>query len=168
MSLPAEVAARVAKLVPMLSSDQDGEALAAVRAIGRTLTAARLDFHALASAIQGGGSIVRLDFADVFRSRHPAPEPTPPRPKTWGMPIWGTSKIEPWTVVADHCLQIDWAIPKAGGGKFLTKKERARLKVLSDWRRPKTQDDADWLEATWNRCYAVREAWRAARQRTAA
>lgn len=148
------------KLIPLLASDQDGEALAAVRAIGRTLAAERLDFHALAAAFEGGGRIARFSFEDAVR-REP-PKPRPPAPSRWGMPIWGTSKIEPWCVVADHCLHLDWSIPKAHGGKFLTKDERSRLKNLARWTIPKTQADADWLEATWTRCAAVRDAWRKA------
>jgi hypothetical protein len=48
----APVAPKLAKLIPMLGSDRDGEALATVRAIERTLKAAGLDFHALAAAVE--------------------------------------------------------------------------------------------------------------------
>lgn len=47
----APVAPRLARLVPLLASDRDGEVLATVRAIGRTLAGAGLDFHALAAAL---------------------------------------------------------------------------------------------------------------------
>lgn len=43
--------ARVVKLLPMLASDKDGEVIAAVRAIDRTLKSARNDWHDLADAV---------------------------------------------------------------------------------------------------------------------
>lgn len=42
---------RLAKLLPMLGSDQPGEVMAAVRAIGRTLSGAGLDWHTLAALV---------------------------------------------------------------------------------------------------------------------
>ncbi|MFD0846908.1 hypothetical protein [Sphingosinicella xenopeptidilytica] len=48
----APVAPKLAKLIPLLGSDRDGEALATVRALERTLRAAGLDFHALAAAVE--------------------------------------------------------------------------------------------------------------------
>src|SRR5688572_12198380 len=45
------IPAKVVKLIPLLSSDNDGEALSTVRAIDRTLEAAGLDWHALAQAV---------------------------------------------------------------------------------------------------------------------
>jgi len=45
------IAAELAKLVPLLSSDKDGEVVAAVRAIKRKLDKAGGDFHDLALAI---------------------------------------------------------------------------------------------------------------------
>ncbi|HJQ59288.1 MAG TPA: hypothetical protein VJ890_20445, partial [Vineibacter sp.] len=43
--------ARLGKLIPMLGSTHDGEIVAAACAIGRTLAAAGLDWHALAERI---------------------------------------------------------------------------------------------------------------------
>jgi hypothetical protein len=50
-ALPPVLAFKLAKLIPLLSSDNDGEALATVRAIGRTLEAGGADFHALAKSV---------------------------------------------------------------------------------------------------------------------
>ena len=49
--LSPEVRARLRKLVPMLSSDQPGEAANALAAINRTLRAAGLDIHDLTDAV---------------------------------------------------------------------------------------------------------------------
>jgi hypothetical protein len=51
MSLPPAVAGRLSKLLPLLSSDKDGEVVATARAIQRTLAAADLDFHSLAATL---------------------------------------------------------------------------------------------------------------------
>ena len=44
---------KVAKLLPMLSSDNDGEALSAARAIGRTLQSAGLSWQDLSATFDG-------------------------------------------------------------------------------------------------------------------
>jgi hypothetical protein len=44
---------KLGKLVALLSSDKDGERLAAIAAIDRTLQSAGLDFHDLARAVDG-------------------------------------------------------------------------------------------------------------------
>jgi hypothetical protein len=44
----------VAKLIPRLASNHDGEVIATVRAIDRTLKADRLDWHDLTRALTGG------------------------------------------------------------------------------------------------------------------
>ena len=47
----APVASKLARLIPLLSSDKDGEVFGAARAIGRTLHSAGLDWHDLAGAV---------------------------------------------------------------------------------------------------------------------
>lgn len=47
-----EIRQKLAKLLPLLSSDQDGEVLGAARAIGRVLVATGVDWHALAALIE--------------------------------------------------------------------------------------------------------------------
>ena len=51
-ALPLAILPRVGSLLRMLGSDQDGEALSAARALGRTLSAAGLDLHALADVVE--------------------------------------------------------------------------------------------------------------------
>jgi hypothetical protein len=52
MSALAVVAPRIGRLIRLLGSDQDGEVVAAVRALGRTLAGAGEDFHSLADAVE--------------------------------------------------------------------------------------------------------------------
>lgn len=47
----ASLGPQLGKLLRMLSSDSDGEVVAAARAIGRVLEAHKLDWHALADAL---------------------------------------------------------------------------------------------------------------------
>jgi hypothetical protein len=47
-------AGRIGKLLRMLSSDKDGEVIAAVGALKRTLAAGDLDLHDLADAVEAG------------------------------------------------------------------------------------------------------------------
>lgn len=54
MSTLAPIADKLSKLVRMLTSDQDGEVVAAARSINRTLKNAGLDIHVLAAAIERG------------------------------------------------------------------------------------------------------------------
>jgi len=53
-------APRLRKLVLLLSSDHDGEVVAAARAIGRLLEDAGSDWHALAGVIAGNGAHAHL------------------------------------------------------------------------------------------------------------
>ena len=50
-TLPSLITPTLGKLIPMLGSDKDGEVLAAVNAIARTLKSNKLDWHDLARAI---------------------------------------------------------------------------------------------------------------------
>lgn len=52
----ASVAPKIAKLLPRLASNHDGEVIATVRAIRRTLEGAGADLHTLAATVAGGGS----------------------------------------------------------------------------------------------------------------
>ena len=51
MNAITPVLSKLEKLIPLLGTDRDGECLATVRAIGRTLGSAGLDWHALATAL---------------------------------------------------------------------------------------------------------------------
>jgi hypothetical protein len=61
------IAAKLEKLVPMLSSDKPGEVNAAVAAIGRTLKAAGADWHDLAKALTKPGAPARGNYRDRYQ-----------------------------------------------------------------------------------------------------
>ena len=177
--IPAEILPRLAKLLPLLASDKDGEVVATARAICRTLTGAGTDLHALAKHLTDGtpdwaapidwGAAFAEASAKTWANPEPKPDPDAPeaRARRWGYPIWGVKKVEPWKVVADHCLNLDWSIPKASGGKFLAKADRERLKTFSRGAFV-SNADADWLEGIVLRCHEVRDAWRSQKTKAAA
>jgi hypothetical protein len=73
MSNIAVVAPKLSKLIPLLSSDRDGEVIAAVRAIDRTLKSAGLDLYDFAKAVTAPKTIVVYGGSD---EPEPAPQPT--------------------------------------------------------------------------------------------
>jgi hypothetical protein len=63
----APIADKLGKLIRMLSSDRDGEVIAAARALQRTLLSAGTDLHALAGAIeQANGSLSETDVKRIY------------------------------------------------------------------------------------------------------
>jgi hypothetical protein len=54
MSDLSPIAERLGKLVRLLASDRDGEVVAAVRGLRRTLASAGMDFHGLAALVEKG------------------------------------------------------------------------------------------------------------------
>jgi hypothetical protein len=66
------IAGRLGKLIRLLSSDKDGEVLAAVAAIRRTLDAEKLDLHALADGIDGSGKGSQADYAIAWNAGYSA------------------------------------------------------------------------------------------------
>ncbi|MFE1603337.1 hypothetical protein [Methylobacterium sp. ID0610] len=169
--IPLPTAQKLAKLIPLLASDQGGEVVATARAIGRSLSAAGLDLHALAAFIEETSAraaeaarspLDNIDFNAIFAQwDQEKAEKAPAAPsKRGGLPIWGTSQIASWDQVVEHCLALDWAIPKVEGGRFLSKADRARLKIFRSWRNRPTNADAEWIEGVLNRCHEVRDAWR--------
>lgn len=67
----ADIAERLGKLIPRLASDHDGEVIATVTAIGRTLQGAGLDWHDLSARVTAP------KLADVMAMTRPQPRPQP-------------------------------------------------------------------------------------------
>jgi hypothetical protein len=86
---------RLAKLLPRLASEHDGEVVNTVRAIGRTLAAEGLDWHALAGVIQAlppGAPVATPPkrSPSPSASRGTAPFAPCSRP---GMRLWDTQRV---------------------------------------------------------------------------
>ena len=91
----AGIADRLGKLIPRLASDHDGEVVATVSAIGRTLQGAGLDWHDLSERVTAP------KLADVMPMRRPQPQP---EPEPWSSP--GPSSTGP--VKPPGCSDHDW------------------------------------------------------------
>ena len=63
------IAGRLGKLVRLLASDRDGEVVAAVQAIKRTLANVSLDIHALADGIEecNGKKFTEADAIEIYQ-----------------------------------------------------------------------------------------------------
>ncbi len=85
MSLPAPVAIKIRKLLPLLGSDKDGEVLGAARAIHRTLQSAGSDLHDLAARLEGNNAPdPKLDADPPPQAWKPPPRRKPAAPCRWG------------------------------------------------------------------------------------
>jgi hypothetical protein len=65
-TLALDVATKVGKLLRLLSSTNDGEALGAARSISRVLQSAGADFHALATAVEDRSSRSDKKFSVIY------------------------------------------------------------------------------------------------------
>jgi hypothetical protein len=93
---------KVAKLVRLLGSDKDGEILAAVPALRRTLGVAGIDLHGLADAITVG--------LEPRRATKPSPKPSKPAkqakpPRKTPKPKWEPDEPDllNWQSMCEYC-----------------------------------------------------------------
>ena len=122
--LSPTLALKVAKLLPMLASDRDGEVVATARAIGRTLRVAGLDLHVLAK-------IVLTPRTPVLP--HKAEEVTP----------------RSWRDLARWCRDNDAGRLTSAERKFVT-----ALSALLVMDGSPTERQANWLRAIYARLCA--------------
>jgi hypothetical protein len=78
----APITDKIGKLIPMLGSDRDGEVVAAVRALGRTLASIGADWHELAKALAA-------------------------EPKTVVVYRDAPAHDETWLIIAEYCRDND-------------------------------------------------------------
>lgn len=172
MTIPPDVAERLEKLIPLLGSDNDGEALGAARAIESTLRAASLDFHALAASIRprtvwrdAAFATPGFNYANEFRQGQPTgvrpdhPDALSPR---FGLCHYTAERVESWMEVGRHCLELDRKIPKRHGGRFLREFELKIIRDIASGARTPTNAQASWFETVVARCHQARDAERRA------
>ena len=121
MNALAPVASKLSPLVRMLGSPIDGEALAACRAIGRTLNTAGCDWHDLALVVERAGLPVVVDVNHPHQEAPPAPE------------------LSPWQILAMDCI-------RAGTGR-LKPAELDFLRSMLHWPGKPSEKQARWLDA---------------------
>ena len=123
MKLTPAVRHALAKFIRLLASEVDGEALAAVRALGRALRASGADFHDLAGIVEVPATSGRSDCAD---SRNQ---------------FDGDDETE-WQRMVDACTNHP--------GRF-TSRERQFLQTMKRWRGSPTSKQLNWLVALFER-----------------
>lgn len=115
------LARRLGKAVALLGSDQDGEVLAAARAIGRTLDAAGMDWHRLAALVS----------AEAARQAAPGFTFTGLPPRT-ARKLMALLARQPGTTPADR-----------------VRLERLRARLLGARKLVLAGEEIEWLDGLW-------------------
>jgi hypothetical protein len=139
MSMTPETASKLAKMIKMLSSDQEGDVINAARAIVRTLNNAGADIHEFAAQVEGQ----KLSQADMQRIYDVAFE----NGKNAAAVDKGFENTEPpiepptWHEMATYCCDHD-------GGR-LNEKERKFIDDMVGWTvyREPSEKQRKWLHA---------------------
>jgi hypothetical protein len=128
MKLAPATRSALAKLIRLLSSDVDGEALGAVRAPGRALRSAGADFHDLANIVETSSTAPSAsDRPDHFDGDD------------------GETEL-PWQSMVDVCT---------GELERFTFKEQQFLHTMQRWRGTPTEKQLNWLNALFERVRAA-------------
>jgi hypothetical protein len=72
MSIDPGAEEKLAKLMRLLASDKDGEVLAAVQALKRTLNGSGADIHDLAARVTGGGKLTNSEMQKIYDAAYEA------------------------------------------------------------------------------------------------
>ncbi len=127
-AIDTQIAERLKRLLLMLSSNHDGEVVAAAKAVDRTLKAADRDWH---------------DLVETLTSPNPAPYARR-RPET--PPRQDNSDEINWRAMHAFCLQQQ---------DRLRPREAIFVAGLKDWRGNPTSKQLQWLDDIFNRLKAT-------------
>ena len=128
MKLAPAVRHALAKLIRLLASDVDGEALAAVRALDRTLRADGCDFHDLAGLVEAPLSAPSAHPGTNFHTQFNDDD--------------DDDDETAWQFMLDVCVEhVD---------RF-TSRERQLFQTLQHWRGTPTERQLIWLRALFER-----------------
>lgn len=165
--IPVVIVPRLAKLLPMLSSDKDQEALAALRMIAKTLGTVGADFHDLTATIVKGKVVNAplrkagdYNYADAYRQAETdGRDVLHPRQSTlrFGLAMWHPDQVIPWWEIARHCIAENRALPKRSGGKFLRPDQVRTLEQIAGQVFWPTNELATWMETVVARLQQARD-----------
>jgi hypothetical protein len=140
----APIAGKLAKLIRLLASDKNGELVAAVHAIKRTLESGGLDMHALADGIEqsNGKKFSEQDALEIYQrgvedGRRGAEQQAPVSFSTVGEPSWND--------VARECEAT---------AAQLSPREQEFVRDMCSWTvngGTPTEKQAKWLRSIWAR-----------------
>jgi hypothetical protein len=131
--------ARLEKLIKMLSSNNDGEVIAAARAIQRTLSGAGSDVHELAERISGG-KLSEAEMRKIYDAAYEDGKNDAAIDKGF-TDVAGPS----WHQMATFCAER--------GERWLTTREREFVDDMVSWtaRRDPTEKQGKWLHVLYVR-----------------
>jgi hypothetical protein len=138
----APIAGKLAKLIRLLASDKDGELVAAVHAIKRTLESCGLDMHALADGVEGtnGKKFTEQDALEIYQRG------VEDGRKTAEAPVSFSTVGEPsWNDIAREC--------EANAAR-LSPREQEFVRDMCSWTvngGMPTEKQAKWLRSIWAR-----------------
>jgi hypothetical protein len=116
---------KIAKLIPLLASDHDGEVVATARAIDRTLKSAGLDLHDLAQAM----AAPKIPTVYGGRAaRQPAQRPT----SLWDIAVWLRTHVGSRMNHKEQKFVADMASRLAAGCRA-SKKQENWLRNIYAW-----------------------------------
>ena len=113
---------KLEKLVRLLSSDKEGEVVAAARAIQRTLSNAGSDIHELAERIRGG-KLSESEMRKIYEAGYEHGKDEGAAEKGFSDTTTGPS----WLAMAQYCAEHS---------RGLSDWERNFVEEMIDWRRP--------------------------------
>lgn len=129
---------KVRKLIRLLSSPQDAEVVAAVRALMRTLEADGTDIHALAEAV--GSKLSESDMRVLYDSGFQDGQRAAEKPPQF-------HEVTPWRDMVAEIAASDETNP------WLNQKERDFIGDMKRWcqRRDPSERQGNWIHALWTR-----------------
>jgi hypothetical protein len=130
---PTQLAERLGQLLKLLvGTDKQGEAIAALEAIKRTINGAGIDHHSLGDALEAGLARPQPRAALRPPPRGPRPPP-PPSPPT---------VFTSWRAKVSFCLEHD---------DRLNQREAEFLDAMQDWCGSPSEKQLNWVDAIWRR-----------------
>ena len=140
MSIDPGTEEKLAKLIRMLSSSNDGEVMAAVRAIQKTLNGAGADIHDLAARVKGGGKLSEAEMRKIYEAGVEAGKNDAAVDKGFN----SVDGLISWHDMAIYC---------AGHGGRLAPREQQFIEDMVRWtaRREPSEKQGKWLHAIYVR-----------------
>jgi hypothetical protein len=125
--IAGEVRQKLGRLIRLLGSEHDGEALAACRALGRTLKSAGADLHALAADVEAPAKVVeRL----VWRDRPAHPPHKVETPTSWAeLAAWMHDRRDQLTNEREREF-VDDMVARLFGGGDPTERQAAWMRTI--------------------------------------
>jgi len=144
--IPAAIAKKLAASLRMLSSDRDGDLVAAGRAIMRLLKGSGADIHALAERVEKstGGGLTDAEMQKLYHAGYDAGRRAAENQQHGSVDFHNVDGTPHWREIARFCQQR---------GDRLSEKEKTFINDMTSrtvWREP-SEKQAKWLRSIFYR-----------------